>query len=103
MRKIYPLSAIETSKGIHISRGTKEEEAIEWIVKGLPRGMSYRVLNWLPINSAECYSLNHAKGWLYRKPVWMEKRDGEYPENLDEALKLLLEKADEIAAMEQNK
>ena len=69
--KKYRLWAVQTGTDIWVSRGTKEQ-VVRHITRS-PEVRYYTVLNWVPIDASEKYSRNHASGWLYRAPVWLQK------------------------------
>tara|TARA_Y100000310_G_scaffold142142_1_gene141587 strand:+ start:61 stop:321 length:261 start_codon:yes stop_codon:yes gene_type:complete len=69
---MYLLSAIRVGRKIIFSRGSTQREAVEYMVYCLPRGVTYEVLDWVPIEAAKLYNETHGSDWLHRMPRWMQ-------------------------------
>ena len=85
--RYYRLFAFTDGRIVVITRGINEDQAMSYAAcsdGAFPRGVTiYPTI--CPINSAELYSKNHADGWLYRAPVWVQKQER------DEAVKMGVE------------
>lgn len=75
-QETYPLAMFSDSNIIVITRGRTIEEAFLHASKTWGRGQTITIHNSLPLKiggipTPEYYGLNHAPGWLYRKPVYL--------------------------------
>ena len=68
-----------------ITRGETEEQAMSYACRNsgqFKRGVTVFPLDHLPINAAQLYDTNHRKGWLTRKPQWLEIAERAYSVNM---------------------
>lgn len=71
----FPLWMFFDSKRIVITRGRTQEEAFQHASKNWQKGETISFANYLPIQSAELYNINHSPGWLKRPMVWLLLED----------------------------
>lgn len=78
MRKYY-LWAFSDGRRIVITRGETMEQAFSRAAHSpsFPRGVTIWHEPFTPVEGARLYSVNHAEGWLYRKPTWLQKAEME--------------------------
>ena len=79
--RTFPLYAFSDGNITVITRGQNEEQAMSYACRDsgqFKRGVTVFPLDHLPINAAKLYDTNHRKGWLHRRPYWLEKAERKY-------------------------
>lgn len=60
---------------IVLTRGETREQAQKWATRNITDNTTVGILDNLPINAAELYTINHPFNWLYKAPLWVEREE----------------------------
>ncbi len=77
--RTFPLFCFSDGYNLIATRGENDEQAMSYAAWSpqFPRGVTISCLDYCPIDLAKQYSTNHAEGWLYRAPEWLQKQERE--------------------------
>lgn len=73
-KETFPLWMFEDGQRLVTTRGRTQQEAWSHAQRTWPRGRTVVHCDYCLIDAARIYSINHAPGWLFRPPVWLQQQ-----------------------------